>query len=88
MITSTLAAATSALTPGPALASAGSNAVLFAVLIGVVVVAVLLGAFWWGSRRAARRRRPVGDPTQGSTQHGRDSWTTPDDDPGLGDSRR
>ncbi|MFF1508636.1 DUF6479 family protein [Streptomyces sp. NPDC058326] len=87
MITSTLAA-THALTPGPALASAGSNAVLFAVAIGVVVVVLLLSAFWWGSRRVARRRRPVGDPTQGNAAADRDSWTIPDDDRDLGDSHR
>ncbi|MFC8954263.1 DUF6479 family protein [Streptomyces sp. NPDC057101] len=87
MITSPLAAAP-VLTPGPALASAGSNAVWFAIAIGAVVVLLLLGAFWWGSRRVARRRRPVGDPTQAAGRAGRDSWTTPDDDPDLGDSRR
>ena len=56
----TALAAATASDPGiaPALASAGSNGVLFAVVIGVVVVAVLIGAFWWGSRRVARRRRP------------------------------
>ncbi|MFF7176916.1 DUF6479 family protein [Streptomyces sp. NPDC008121] len=72
----------------PALASAGSNGVLFAVLIGAVVVILLLAAFWWGSRRAARRRRPVGDPTQSQAGAGRDSWTTPEADDDLGDSRR
>ncbi|MEU2117529.1 DUF6479 family protein [Streptomyces sp. NPDC016459] len=87
MITSTLAAAP-VLMPGPALASAGSNGLWFAVAIGAVVVILLLAAFWWGSRRAARRRRPVGDPTAASGRSGRDSWTTPDDDPNLGDSSR
>ncbi|MFF5973315.1 DUF6479 family protein [Streptomyces sp. NPDC012769] len=73
----------------PVLASAGSNAVVFAIVIGVVVVAVLIGAFLWGSRRVARRRRPVGDPTQAHGRRGRDdSWTTPDEDQDLGDSRR
>ncbi|MBT2442957.1 hypothetical protein J7E93_23180 [Streptomyces sp. ISL-36] len=78
----------------PALAAAGSNALLFAVAIGVVIVGVLIGAFWWGSRRVARRRRPVGDPTRTQTppqppaEPGRDSWSTPDDDPDLGDSHR
>ncbi|MFJ3583594.1 DUF6479 family protein [Streptomyces sp. NPDC090127] len=84
-------AITSAVSPvpsEPALASAGSNGVLFALVIGVVVVALLIGAFWWGSRRVARRRRAVGDPTQANAQPGRDSWTTPDDDQNLGDSRR
>ncbi|MFF9909953.1 DUF6479 family protein [Streptomyces sp. NPDC013457] len=77
------------LTATPALASAGSNAVLFAVVLGVVVVALLIGAFWWGSRRVARRRRPVGDPAQAHPEAARDdSWTTPDADPDLGDSRR
>ncbi|MFF8609702.1 DUF6479 family protein [Streptomyces sp. NPDC015346] len=70
------------------LAAAGSNALLFAVAIGVVIVGVLLAAFWWGSRRAARRRRPVGDPTQTNARHGRDSWTTPDHDPDIGDHTR
>ncbi|GGT85792.1 MULTISPECIES: DUF6479 family protein [Streptomyces] len=70
------------------LAAAGSNALLFAVAIGVVIVGVLLGAFYWGSRRAARRRRPVGDPTQANARHGRDSWSTPEHDPDLGDHRR
>ncbi|MFG3343563.1 DUF6479 family protein [Streptomyces sp. NPDC048018] len=63
----------------PVLASAGSNGVLFAVVIGLVVVALLVGAFWWGSRRVARRRRPVGDPTEAGTKAGRDSWASPDD---------
>ncbi|MFG2872459.1 DUF6479 family protein [Streptomyces sp. NPDC048338] len=69
-------------------AAAGSNALFLAVAIGIVVVGVLLASFWWGSRRVARRRRPVGDPTLAKPQPGGDSWTTPDDDPNLGDSRR
>ncbi|MER5309316.1 DUF6479 family protein [Streptomyces sp. NPDC002773] len=87
MITSSLAAAP-VLTPGPALASAGSNAVWFAVAIGAVVVILLLAAFWWGSRRVARRRRSVGDPTQAAGRPGSDSWTTPEHDRDLGDSQR
>ncbi|MCT4353546.1 DUF6479 family protein [Streptomyces sp. Je 1-79] len=77
------------LTASPALASAGSNAVIFAIVIGVVVVALLIAAFWWGSRRAARRRHADADPTRTTAQGARDdSWTTPDADPDLGDSRR
>ncbi|MGW6539395.1 DUF6479 family protein [Streptomyces sp. NPDC055051] len=75
-------------TAGPALASAGSNALGFGLAIGVIVVALLLAAFWWGSRRAARRRRPVGDPS--GTQPGAprdDSWSTPDERREDGDAR-
>ncbi|MFJ9574912.1 DUF6479 family protein [Streptomyces sp. NPDC101191] len=68
-----------ALAAVPALASAGSNGVLFAVVIGVVVVAVLLGAFWWGSRRVARRRRAAAGPVPVDARAERGSWTTPDD---------
>ncbi|MET9350094.1 DUF6479 family protein [Streptomyces termitum] len=49
----------------PLAASAGMNAVGFAVVLGLVVVAVLVAAFWWGSRRAARRRHPVEEPPPG-----------------------
>ncbi|MEU6982549.1 DUF6479 family protein [Streptomyces sp. NPDC046324] len=82
--------ASTAITATPALAaSAGSNAIVFAVVIGVVVVALLIAAFWWGSRRVARRRRPAGDPTQTNATAPRDdSWTTPEADRDLGDSRR
>ncbi|MFF7813504.1 DUF6479 family protein [Streptomyces roseolus] len=67
-------------TAAPALASAGSNALGFALVIGVVVVVLLLGAFWWGSRRVARRRRPVGDPAASQPAAPRDdSWSTPDE---------
>ncbi|MFJ5709440.1 DUF6479 family protein [Streptomyces sp. NPDC093105] len=63
-----------------ALASAGSNALGFALAIGVLVVALLLGAFWWGSRRVARRRRHLGDPTRTQPRAPRDdSWSTPDE---------
>ncbi|GAA3506924.1 DUF6479 family protein [Streptomyces showdoensis] len=62
----------------PTLASAGSNGVLFAVVIGVVVVAVLLGAFWWGSRRVARRRASAADASRADTRAARGSWSTPD----------
>ncbi|MFD8013775.1 DUF6479 family protein [Streptomyces sp. NPDC058955] len=62
------------------LASAGSNALVFALVIGVVVVALLLGAFWWGARRTARRRRSLGDPTRTLPQAPRDdSWSTPEE---------
>ncbi|MFF9852505.1 DUF6479 family protein [Streptomyces litmocidini] len=60
------------------LASAGSNAVLFAVGLGIVVVALLVGAFWWGSRRAARRRRSDVDPLHTDAGAKRESWTTPE----------
>ncbi|MEU3604676.1 DUF6479 family protein [Streptomyces sp. NPDC035033] len=70
------------------LASAGSNALGFGLVIGAVVVVLLLAAFWWGSRRVAHRRRPVGDPTR--TQPGAprdDSWSTPDERKDGGDGR-
>ncbi|MEU9851690.1 DUF6479 family protein [Streptomyces sp. NPDC047974] len=69
-----------AYTAAPSLASAGSNALGFALVVGLIVVALLLGAFWWGSRRVARRRRPVGDvtaPRPGAPRD--DSWSTPDE---------
>lgn len=75
-------------TAAPALASAGSNALGFALVIGLIVVAVLLGAFWWGSRRVARRRRSVGDTTAAQPGAPRDdSWSTPDERREDGDRR-
>lgn len=76
----------------PVLASAGSNAVLFAIGLGIVVVALLIGAFWWGSRRVARRRRPAGGPVPTDTRStdtraGSDSWKTPDDPDTRGSGR-
>ncbi|MEU2543907.1 DUF6479 family protein [Streptomyces roseolus] len=67
-------------TAAPSLASAGSNALTFGLVIGLIVVALLIGAFWWGSRRVARRRRAVGDPTASQPGAPRDdSWSTPDE---------
>ncbi|MER5737668.1 DUF6479 family protein [Streptomyces sp. NPDC002262] len=61
------------------LASAGSNALGFGIVIGLVVVALLIGAFWWGSRRVARRRT-TGDATRVQPGAPRDdSWSTPDE---------
>ncbi|MFF9343791.1 MULTISPECIES: DUF6479 family protein [unclassified Streptomyces] len=68
------------------LASAGSNALGFGLVIGLIVVALLIGAFWWGSRRVARRRA-TGDATRVQPGAPRDdSWSTPaeqrrDDEP-------
>ncbi len=74
------AASAPALAPVSALASAGSNAVGFALVVGLIVVALLLAAFWWGSRRVARRRRSVGDATASQPGAPRDdSWSTPDE---------
>ncbi|MFI8509810.1 DUF6479 family protein [Streptomyces sp. NPDC085460] len=77
-------------TAAPVLASAGSNALAFGLVIGAVVVALLLAAFWWGSRRAARRRRSQADPTAAQPAAPRDdSWSTPDErrEHGDGDVR-